>query len=162
MSTTDIKKSDELKQLLGQLEQFTQGTLHQTDPKEWLHQMHLLVSKSERLTRDVINEEHHALYKQIRRENNDLIRRVEQLRENDQHVLDEARQLLESAEATIEQMKRHDSGATLAPERDETDNDQMDHLHRRVSVYAVAGRKHLEEVTHWFLEAFLRDRGVVD
>ena len=153
MSTTDIKKSDELKQLHGQLEQFTQGSLQQTDPKEWLHQMHLFVSKSERLMRDVVIEEHHSLYKQIRRENNDLIRRVEQLRENDHHVLEEARQLLESAEAALEKLKKGDS---------EVEAEQIEHLHRRLAVYAVAGRKHLDEVTHWFLEAFLRDRGVVD
>lgn len=158
MSTTDIKKSDELKQILEQLERFTQESLHQSDPKEWLHQLHLHVSKSERLMRDVIREEHQELYKQIRRENNDLIRRVEQLRENDQHVLDEARQLLESAEATIERTAR--TGPSSATS--EIESEEMDHLHRRLSVYAVAGRKHLDEVTHWFLEAFLRDRGVVD
>jgi hypothetical protein len=102
-----------------------------------------------------IQSRHGQLFKDILRENSDLATRVEQLREEDKAVQEQAQEVLKETRLI----------AGDAPElesQDPTIKQDIEGFVKRSLDWIIQVRKQEAALTAWYQEAFNRDTGVAD
>jgi hypothetical protein len=121
----------------------------------WSGGMRSALEEFDSLWRRRVAQNHHEVFSRIRTEDTGLIRRVEQLREKDNEILKQLEDLKRQSEWLVKQTQEAEfHGDELTP--------AVTELKREGLAFVKTVRAHHDEITHWFLEAFHRDRGIVD
>lgn len=156
---TGMQQPDEqLQEFHAALDEFEASVETPFVPGEMEHWIEAVASAWERLlplVKSVLTNRHPQLYAEIQREDQGLLRRIEQMRQQDAELeaaIIEVGQRIPTLKSSISHIEPDE--AKLTPMLETFVNDALN--------LVISIRKQEQAVRTWFLEALERDRGTVD
>ena len=107
------------------------------------------------ILRRQVSEKHSELLRQIVRQDAELARRVEKLKENDEALLAQQQDccsMLDQLHVKADQVEPHEAKL----------HEQLEQVIERSIAFVIEVRKQETALTTWYMEAFDRDRGTAD
>jgi hypothetical protein len=150
-----LQPEQQLREALTALETALDTPVIAGELKDWVESVRKTFARAAIVISAHFDQGHQQPFARIMQEDLEMARLVEQLKQEDQEILRQLKDLgceLEGLAAIAETIGRHESRA----------KDAESHLIQAGQMFIARVRKQETAITTWLLEAFQRDRGTVD